>query len=546
MNHCTQDLQQKNNHHASPVQVSIPDNFDINVNFQPDLPAKLDVTLSDVQALTEDMLPVCLQQWIYDIAKRMNCPPDYIAVTAIVMLGSLIGTGCGIKPKQKDEWLVVPNLWGGIVGNPSQLKSPAMQEGLKPLGRLEVEAQEIYRAQRKVYDQKAAATKAQMDAVKTAMTKKAKNGESLAAEMEEMAQINQDEEPKEKRYKTNDVTIEKLTELLKENPRGLLVFRDELIGLLASWDKQGRESDRAFYLEAWNGTGHHTCDRIGRGTTHVEHCCISLLGAIQPTKIQAYLKDAAGYENDGFVQRLQLLVYPDAPKSCIVDEYPNTDARNKVYAVVEAIAKMNFEVMGAVKGQYDKIPAFRFCVDAHFLFFNWLTNLVDKIQREDETPLMAEHLAKYRSLMPSLALIFHVIEIAEKQVELTADASPVEQLRLANPMISAENATKAIKWCTYLETHARRIYGMLKTDNQFAALEIVKKIKSGKLNGEFTAKNIYHKGWQHLSKPEVVKDALDILEDAKWIYLSKPELPTGGRPSAPCYVINPMVFSSNV
>ena len=38
--------------------------------------------------------------------------------------------------------------------------------------------------------------------------------------------------PTAKRYMVNDATVEKLGELLRENPRGLLYFRDELTGLL--------------------------------------------------------------------------------------------------------------------------------------------------------------------------------------------------------------------------------------------------------------------------------------------------------------------------
>jgi predicted RNA binding protein with dsRBD fold (UPF0201 family) len=53
-----------------------------------------------------------------------------------------------------------------------------------------------------------------------------------------------------KRFTTNDSTIEKLGELLRDNPAGLLVTRDEVTGLLSTWDKEGREADRAFYLEA--------------------------------------------------------------------------------------------------------------------------------------------------------------------------------------------------------------------------------------------------------------------------------------------------------
>ncbi len=66
----------------------------------------------------------------------------------------------------------------------------------------------------------------------------------------------------------HDTTVEKLGELLNQNPRGLLLMRDELSGLLRTLDKPGREGDREFFLEGWNGTGSYTYDRISRGTTH--------------------------------------------------------------------------------------------------------------------------------------------------------------------------------------------------------------------------------------------------------------------------------------
>ena len=47
-------------------------------------------------------------------------------------------------------------------------------------------------------------------------------------------------------------------------------------------DRAGREGERAFCLQAWNGDTGHTIDRIGRGTIHVEACCMSMLGGIQP------------------------------------------------------------------------------------------------------------------------------------------------------------------------------------------------------------------------------------------------------------------------
>lgn len=67
----------------------------------------------------------------------------------------------------------------------------------------------------------------------------------------------------------NDATVEKLGELLNDNPRGLIQVRDELAGWLAPLDQEGREQDRAFWLECWNGTGPYTSDRIGRATARI-------------------------------------------------------------------------------------------------------------------------------------------------------------------------------------------------------------------------------------------------------------------------------------
>src|SRR5690606_11846617 len=93
------------------------------------------------------------------------------------------------------------------------------------------------------------------------------------------AQVKEIPKPSCRRYKTNDTTIEKVHELLSQNPRGLIHYRDELVGLITGWGKDGHESDRAFYLEAWNGYGSFTVDRIGRGTIHVDNICIAIFGS---------------------------------------------------------------------------------------------------------------------------------------------------------------------------------------------------------------------------------------------------------------------------
>jgi len=141
------------------------------------------------------------------------------------------------------------------------------------------------------------------------------------------------EAPTLRRYKTNDSTVEKLGELLRENPAGLLVLRDELVGLIATWEREGREGERAFFLEAWNGNQSFDTDRIGRGHISIPNLCASVFGGIQPDKLTVYLEQAAHtLANDGMLQRFQVLVYPDPRRWEWRDRAPDKAARDAAFA----------------------------------------------------------------------------------------------------------------------------------------------------------------------------------------------------------------------
>jgi hypothetical protein len=70
----------------------------------------------------------------------MQVPLDFPTGACIVVMSSIIGTRISICPKKKDPWQVVPNLWGGLIQKPSQLKSPPVKEVLLPMKNLETES----------------------------------------------------------------------------------------------------------------------------------------------------------------------------------------------------------------------------------------------------------------------------------------------------------------------------------------------------------------------------------------------------------------------
>jgi len=484
--------------------------------------------------LPKQMLPYPFDEWVLDEAYRMPCPPDYVAIASIVSLGGIIGARCGIKPKAFDNWIVVPNLWGGLVGVPSTKKSPAISVALKPLEKLIHIATEKYQKAIETYSVKKTINTAQKEALEIRIKKAAKDQnlgelETLAAELKEHEFKMQLQTPILKRYKTNDTTIEKLGELLRDNPSGMLVVRDELIGLLASWEKEGREGDRAFYLEGWNGYSSFDTDRIQRGNINIPNICISLLGGIQPDKLLALLiQTSKALSNDGMLQRFQLLVYPNHNLWEWRDRIPNKEIRAQVDFVFQKIGEFNPLDWGAISSSDVKIPYFQLDQEAQVIFIDWISTLRLKKLPQEDNPLILQHLEKYDKLFASLALIFHLITCIVND---------------SKGPINAVSAKKAVEWCGYLEAHARRCYGLLADDGLHSALALCEKLRKGKLKEGFTVRDVRRNQWTYLTSDDSIKSALNWLEEEKWLRSYETGGDGPGKGPRTCrYKINPKVF----
>lgn len=491
-------------------------------------PVPLPDLKTPVPAFDAALLPAALRPWLCDIAERMQCPIDFVAVGALVAAGSLVGRRIGIRPQARTDWTELPNLWGAIVGSPSSKKSPALTEALAPLNRLAASAREVHALAMRAWDLESGIREAQRAALKSDIKDASrKNGkgdaDALVSELRAHLEHEQETEPTERRYIVNDATVEKLGELLAKNPHGFLHYRDELVGWLRTMDREGHEGDRSFYLEAWNGKGSFTYDRIGRGTVHIESTCISVLGGIQPGPLSAYV--AAAVRNsqgaDGLMQRFQLIVYPDSPGDWRnVDRWPDHDAKNDAFRVFERLATLDAIATGARVDEPRDIPYLRFTPEALEVFTEWRTHLERVRLPACESEAFEAHVIKYQKLVPALALLFHLIDHG---------SGPV----------SEEAVTRALMWADYLEPHARRVYAIAMAPDLAAARTLTARIQAGKLAEAFTVRDVYRAGWSGLDQ-KAAQRAVDYLADHDW--LRREERENGGRPTV-AYAINPRLRS---
>lgn len=516
-------------------------------------PRPINQTLPPVKSITSDMLPKPLYDYVLDHANRLGVPLEFIAIPLLVALGSVIGTKTSILPKKFDEWEITANLWGGIAGNPSSKKSPSQSAGLKPIDNLVFKAKQAYENATKEHNAQtlvdAEREKANKERLKELVKKQSKQKEDskdkvtdehIQALADSIANPNENApKPALRRYVTDDSTHEKLGDLESQNPNGILIKRDELTGLLSQLDKDDNQQARAFYLEGYNGTGSYTFDRMMRGTVFIESHCLSIIGGIQPDKLEYYLSQVIkGLNNDGLMQRFSLLVYPDPLPNCKERDLPvNKEIRDTVYRIFETLDSMTIGHLikyGANEpSEFIKRPYFRLSDDAYPIFMNWYDELKAKANMAEHS-IIAEHLMKYPKTLASLALIFHLVDCVESNAPLGA--------------VSERALRASIKWIEMLETHMIRIYSTVTDNAQIKAsllavklLDMVKKSKdkntSDWLEKGFTARQVTRKCWKGLTDGQDVQTAIDVLIEHDWLrWESIATTGQGGRPTEHYYI----------
>lgn len=479
-----------------------------------DGPDPLPAPLPAVPAFDAAMLPASVRAWCVDAADGLQVPLDFTAIPAIVALAGTIGRSIGIAMKQHAHWYERAMLWGCVIGRPSSGKSPALSPARRMLERLTREERAVYDVASREYEARAMVADAAKFNAKKVIQAALKKHDQAGAEAAAEDALFQNEPPSEPRIVVNDATVEKLGELLNANPRGLVQFRDELAGWLANLDREGRESDRAFWLESWNGTGAFTVDRIGRGTIPIEACAMSILGGMQPGKLSEYVRGAVrgGFSDDGLIQRFQLAVYPDLSAGWKYTDRPiDPKAEASAWATFQHLRKLDVDAIGAERHASADVPFLRFDNEAQDLLIQWQTQLMVRLREGNEPAWMESHLAKYPALVGRLALVLHLAD------------------RLAGP-VAADTLATALDWCGYLEGHARRIYAPA-MDNGLTAAHLILK-KHRELSDPFTARDLQRRGWAGLSDRDAIEEALELLVECRHLRATANDPgPQGGRRS---------------
>jgi len=284
----------------------------------------------------------------------------------------------------------------------------------------------------------------------------------------------QPEAPSMGRCWASDTTVEALVGILEDNPRGLLVYRDELAGWVRSMDqyKGGKGSDRQHWLNLWS-TDEVVVDRKSRMGEPIilAKPFVSLFGGIQP----AMLGELRAGMEDGLMDRF-LFAYPVPRHVRFTEKEIGAEAEESYGVLYRRLSDLRLilDEYGdpnpkPLKLTPEALRLFAFCVDC-----------LGAEVLEPGFPRRLEGVwSKLRGYLARLSLILAVC----RSVQSTASQERVER----------EDVADAAKLLVYFKVHARRVFAEIGSPDPLEALGSALKAliedQGGKL--EATATEIY-------------------------------------------------------
>ena len=305
-----------------------------------------------------ETIPEPARTFIEKVAIALPVPPDLVALPVLATVAGAIGNARAVEIKK--GWVEPAALYGAIVGEPGVMKSPALSHAVEPL----------LRAQSKT-----------------------------------------------RRTWTSDTTVEKLAELLRDHPRGLLLYRDELSGWIGGMNqyKQGHGADRQFYLTAWGGNPYTVDRKTNKQEITLLRPFIGVIGSIQPD-IVPQLYDRK--RDDGFIQRI-LFAWPDPIPIRMTDTEISSEVKDTYAGLISQLLALEMNDGCPVLLQLDR--------DAFKRFRQWHDSQMAELG--DESPLFDGFLSKLKGYCARLALLNALMRNVEAlTVPLECVEAAIEQV----------------------------------------------------------------------------------------------------------------------
>jgi Protein of unknown function (DUF3987)/RepB DNA-primase from phage plasmid len=421
--------------------------------------------LPDPGVFPVDALPEGCRQLVLEGSKTIGCPPDFLAAPMLATLGSAIGESHVIEIIQ--GWTEAPALWVATVGHPGARKTPPAREAKRPVAGYQARLRKEHREQMNNYEQE-----------------------------------EREEPPKKAAAYVDDITTESLIVTLDESPRGVIQFKDELLGLIRGLDqyKGGKGSDRQFYLSGWSGEPYAYRRKGTQEDVLLPRPFLSVVGSIQTDLVQ----EIADGREDGLADRF-LYLYPERVRARLSEEEKGiTDQARKSYAALYMrLRELDFD--GEDEYGHPQPRTVKPSPEAKRL----LRERINALRDEAELPGFPSRLMwvwpKLEAYLARLALILTLSRCAN--LRAAGQEAPLR--------VETGDVLRAVALLDHFKRHLRRVYALLyKADPKDRVIEDVARhlIAWGGSWSGGTATD-FHRQLESENKPERPDELAKILKE---------------------------------
>lgn len=366
-------------------------------------------TADEWQPFPVELLPAGVRDYVTQTAAGMASDPAMVAVPMLAALAAGIGNTRTVMVKS--DWEEPAILWAAIVAESGSLKTPAMRKALQFVTEQEQEIEQRNAIALEQYEQDRVIHESRLATWKQQARRSGDNAGPPPA-------------PPRKPLRTSrvvsDCTIEAVAAILADNPRGVLLERDELSGWLGGFDRYkaggaGRVSSEVGHWLSMHNAAALRLDRKSTGRVYVPRASLSIAGGIQPDT----LTQAIGHEHvaNGLLARFLLVAPPRRPKRF------NTDVAE--FAAVEATRAL-FHTLHAIPMPEDGPLTLPLTSDGETAFRTFYERHAER--QLTASGVLASMLAKIEAAAARLALIHHVCRQAGEEPTLpnAVDAQSVQ------------------------------------------------------------------------------------------------------------------------
>ncbi|MEM6260201.1 MAG: DUF3987 domain-containing protein [Planctomycetota bacterium] len=402
---------------------------------EPYQPARPESGVPKYQPFPIETLPGPLATFVRRGAKAIGCDPSYIALPMLSSLAAAVGNSRRIE--LKPGWVEPAILWTAIVGESGSKKSPPLDLALAPVRKRQRSAMADFRAALSDYDAERLVYEKHL-----ASWRRGKDKDENPP--------NPPDEPRPERLVIADTTVEALASNLANQPRGLLLARDELSGLFGSFDRYsgGRGADAANYLEFYRGQS-LSVDRKGGSPPliYVPRASVSITGTIQPGILRTVL--GKQHRESGMAARF-LFAYPPRIPTRWTDEQIDPVLESQVANLVGRLYELPLHIGEDGEAYPVNLSLTSEAKDAFVAFYNAHGSEQDELAGDT-----AAAFSKLSGCAARLALVIHCCQWAAGSTPQRHD----EQIDVC----SMEAGITLARW---FANEALRIYAMLDESEQ--------------------------------------------------------------------------------